>query len=134
MLYWYIAFFLTATWLPHSQLWVIAEGVSSITWLWSLHFYSSFNPKVTRSLVAKLGASVSYRVFHTPLGLPSKFDGGEGGGGLNQYMREHGGLKMVLKSTCEGVQLSVKLPAICLQAYKFTKTWTSSHIFSKDFS
>ena len=33
--------------------------------------------------------------------------GGEGGGG---------GLKMLSKSTCEGVNLIVKLPAISLQA------------------
>ena len=52
----------------------------------------------------------------------SKFDGTglksihgaawEGGGG---------GLKMLLKNTCEGVYLIVKLPAISLQACKFTK-------------
>ena len=45
-----------------------------------------------------------------------------GGGGLSQYMGgEHGGFKMLLKNTCEGVHLLVKLPAISLQAYKFTK-------------
>ena len=46
-----------------------------------------------------------------------------GGGGLSQYMGggEHGEFKMLLKNTCEGVHLLVKLPAISLQAYKFTK-------------
>ena len=45
----------------------------------------------------------------------------EGGGGLKSI---HGGawvLKMVLKNTCEGVHLIVKLPAISLQSCKFTK-------------
>ena len=43
-------------------------------------------------------------------------------GGLSQYMgEEHGGLKMLSKNTCEGVHLIVKLPAISLQACKFTK-------------
>ena len=43
-------------------------------------------------------------------------------GSLSQYMGEAwGGLKMLLKSTCEGVHLIVKLPAISLQACKFTK-------------
>ena len=32
-----------------------------------------------------------------------------------------GGLKMLSKNTCEGVHLTVKLPAISLQACKFTK-------------
>ena len=44
-----------------------------------------------------------------------------GGGGLSQYMGEHRGLKMLSKSTCEEVHLVVKLPAISLQACKFTK-------------
>ena len=43
------------------------------------------------------------------------------GRGLSQYMREHGGIKMLLKITCEGVHLIVKLLAISLQASKFTK-------------
>ena len=43
------------------------------------------------------------------------------GRGLSQYMREHGGIKMLSKNTCEGVYLIVKLPAISLQACKFTK-------------
>ena len=34
---------------------------------------------------------------------------------------EHGGLKIVPKNTCEGVHLIVTLPAISLQACKFTK-------------
>ena len=36
-----------------------------------------------------------------------------GGGG--------GGVKMLLKNTCEGVHLIVNLPSICLQACKFAK-------------
>ena len=48
----------------------------------------------------------------------SKFDGG----GLSQHMGEAcGGLKMLSKNTCEGVNLIVKLPAISLQACKFTE-------------
>ena len=46
------------------------------------------------------------------------------GQGLSQYMGQHGrggGLKMLLKNTCEGVFLIVKLLAISLQACKFTK-------------
>ena len=51
-------------------------------------------------------------------GGSSKFDEVEG---LTQYMGEHGGLKMLLKNTCEGGHLIVKLPAISLEACKFTK-------------
>ena len=40
------------------------------------------------------------------------------GGGLESI---HGGLKMLLKNTCEGVHLLVKLQPITLQACKFTK-------------
>ena len=47
--------------------------------------------------------------------------GGGGGEGLTQYMGEHGGLKTLLKNTCEGVHLIVKLLAISLEACKFTK-------------
>ena len=48
----------------------------------------------------------------------SKFNVG-GGGGLSQYMGKHGGLEMLLKNTCEGVHLLVKLLAISRQACKF---------------
>ena len=43
-----------------------------------------------------------------------------------------GGLKMLLKNTCEGVHLIVKLPATSLQACKFTKN-ELLHTFLKDF-
>ena len=55
-----------------------------------------------------------------------KFDG-EGGGGLSQYMGGAWGLKMLPKNTCEGVHLMVKLPAIILQAWKFTKDELHTH-------
>ena len=47
---------------------------------------------------------------------------GEGGGGLKSMHGESmkgggGGLKMLLKNNCEGVDLIVKLPAISLQIY-----------------
>ena len=48
------------------------------------------------------------------MGDSSKFDGES----LSQYM---GGLKILLKNTCGGVHLIVKLQAISLQACKFTK-------------
>ena len=51
-------------------------------------------------------------------GSSSKFDREWG---LSQSMGEHGGLETVLKNTCEGVRLLVKLPAMSLQACKFTK-------------
>ena len=47
----------------------------------------------------------------------SKFDEGAS---VNTW-GEHGGLKMVVKNTCEGVHLLVKLPAVSLQPCKFTK-------------
>ena len=61
----------------------------------------------------------------------SKFDGG----GLSQYMGEHGGggLKTLLKNSCEGIHLLVKFPAISLQACNFTKN-ELLHTFFKDFS
>ena len=43
------------------------------------------------------------------------------GGALVNAWGQHGGLKMMLKNTCEGVNLKVKLPAISLQTCKFTK-------------
>ena len=52
-------------------------------------------------------------------GGSSKFDGG-GGGGLSQYMRAGGRIKMLSKNACEGVHLIVKLLAISLQACRFT--------------
>ena len=43
-------------------------------------------------------------------------------GGLSQCMGEAWEeLKMLSKNTCDGVHLIVKLPAISLQACKFTK-------------
>ena len=46
---------------------------------------------------------------------------------------EHEGLKTVLKNTCEGVYLSVKLPTISLQACKFTKNELLHRYFFNDF-
>ena len=71
------------------------------------------------------------------MGGSSKFDWG---GGLSQYMEGSwgmgwgggvGGLKMPLKNTCEGVHLIVKLPAIILQACKFTKNELLQTHFSR---
>ena len=42
-------------------------------------------------------------------------------GGLSQKMGGAWGQLKMSKNTCEGVQLIVKLPAISLQASKFTK-------------
>ena len=55
--------------------------------------------------------------------------------GLSQNM---GGawaeLKILSKNTCEGVHLILKLPAICLQASKFTKNeLLHTYFFNKDF-
>ena len=40
------------------------------------------------------------------------------------------GVKMMLKNTCEGLHLLVMLPAISLQAYKFTKNELFQTYFS----
>ena len=43
---------------------------------------------------------------------------------FHMFKSIHGGawgFKMLSKNTCEGVHLIIKLPAISLQAYKFTK-------------
>ena len=48
-------------------------------------------------------------------------EGGGGGGAWLNTWEEHGGLKTVLKDNCEGLHLLVKMPAISLQACKFTK-------------
>ena len=64
-------------------------------------------------------------------GGSSKFEewgGGRGGGGLRQNMGE---LKMMSKNTCEGVHLIKKLPAISLQASKFTKNELLHTYFSR---
>ena len=60
-------------------------------------------------------------------GSSSKFDGGRG---LSQYMgRAWWGLKLLSKKTCKRVHLIGKLPAISLQACKFTKMNFFTHIF-----
>ena len=50
---------------------------------------------------------------------------GEGGGGRGELESKHGLAlgehKMMSKNTCEGVHFIKKLPAISLQASKFTK-------------
>ena len=69
--------------------------------------------------------------------LPQPLRGGAlqnliGGGGLESIHRASmGGLKMLLKNTCEGVHLIIKLPSI--RACKPANLLTSSHIFFKDF-
>ena len=57
-------------------------------------------------------------------GHSSKFDGG-------RLKSKHGELKMLSKNTCEGVHLIVKLPAISLQASKFTKNELLHTYFSR---
>ena len=53
-------------------------------------------------------------------------------GGLSQNIRgAWGELKMLLKNTCEGSHLIVKLPAISLQASKFTKNELLQTYFSR---
>ena len=65
------------------------------------------------------------------VGGSSKFDGG-GEEGLSQSMGgAWGQLNMLSKNTCEGVQLIVKLPAISLQASKFTKNEFLQTYFSR---
>ena len=50
--------------------------------------------------------------------------GGWGGGG-------RGGVKLLLKNTCEGVHMLVELPTISLQASKFTKNELIHTYFSR---
>ena len=53
-------------------------------------------------------------------------------GGLSQFMGEAWGtLKTLSRNTCEGVHLLVKLPAISLQASKFTKNELLHTYFSR---
>ena len=53
---------------------------------------------------------------------------GQGGGSLSQNMRRiWGELKMLSKNTCEGLHLIKKLPAISLQASKFTARMPPAH-------
>ena len=71
-----------------------------------------------------------------PKGVENRGGGGSlkihGDGGLSQYMRgAWGELKMLSKDTCEGVHLIVKLPAISLQACKFTKNELLHNYFSR---
>ena len=61
------------------------------------------------------------------MGGSSKFDGGR----LSQYMGGAWGLKILPKNTCEGVHLIVKLPALSLQASKFTKNELLHTYFSR---
>ena len=61
------------------------------------------------------------------MGWLFKFDEG----GLGEYMVGAWGLKMLSKNTFEGVHLIVKLPAISLQAWKFTKNELLHTYFSR---
>ena len=74
------------------------------------------------------------KIFGTLAGFPTGVEnmGGGGGcapptirgGGSSKFKSIHGvgwGLKMLSKNTCEVVHLIVKLPAIRLQSWKFTK-------------
>ena len=64
------------------------------------------------------------------VGGASKFDGV--GGDVKSIHGEHGVvLKMLSKNTCKRVHLIVKLPAIILQAYKFTKNELYHIYFSR---
>ena len=64
-------------------------------------------------------------------GGSSKFDG-RGGVWLKSINGgAWGGFKMLSKNTCEGVYLIIKLPAISLQAYKFTKNEFLHRNFSR---
>ena len=55
----------------------------------------------------------------------SKFDGG------GAQVKTWGELKMLLKNTYEEVHMIVKLPAISLQTYKFTKNELLQTYFSR---
>ena len=60
-------------------------------------------------------------------GGSSKFDGGlkpKHGGSMGEF-------KILLKNTCKGVHLIVKLPAISLEASKFTKNELLHTYFSR---
>ena len=61
-------------------------------------------------------------------GAPQNLTGGARGGSLSQNMRRiWGELKMLSKNTCEGLHLIKKLPAISLQASKFTARMPPAH-------
>ena len=61
-------------------------------------------------------------------GLPT---GVENMGGLESIHGWGGGGKMLLKNICEGIHMLVKLPAISLQACKFTKNELFHTYFSR---
>ena len=90
-----------------------------------------FDRHLTLPLISGLGTYMHTRVSHRCW----EHDGGGGGGGsskfdgwgLSQNMR--GVLKMLSKN--EGVHLIVKLPAISLQAFKFTKNEILHTYFSR---
>ena len=48
--------FLTAIWLPYSQLLAILKGTTLLTRYWSLRFFIYFDPKVIGSLVTRFGS------------------------------------------------------------------------------
>ena len=78
--------------------------------IWCLHC----GVKIKLFLLKLLYTRVSHRLF--------KIWWRRGGGGLSQYMgRSMGGIKMLLKNTCDRVDLIVKSLTINLEACKFTK-------------
>ena len=69
-------------------------------------------------------------------GVPTSVDKMRGGGGLElihtgRLSGGEGVFKMLLKNACEGVHVLVKLPAISLQACKFSKTELLHTYFSR---
>ena len=63
-----------------------------------------------------MGGGWALQNFYEGVGLKSI----HGGGGMR-------GVKMLLKNACEGFHLIVKLPAVSLQACKFTKNELHSY-------
>ena len=105
---------------------------------WSSHI-SMLKAKLSRAngLLAKLRYCTSSKLLTTIRWVSHRC--WEHGRGSTKFDREawvntwgeHGGLKMVLKNTCEWVHLLVKLIVISLQACKFTKNELLHIYFSR---
>ena len=94
--------------------------------IFTIHCFLDSNHHIKIPLPAKFPISLMGRY---PRASHRCWD--HGGTWINTWGEWGGGCKMLLKNICEGVHMLVKLPAISLQACKFTKNELLHTYFSR---
>ena len=112
--------------------WRFYENLSRLSTIWSL-FWVAVHYSYPASNMPNTNR-FSHRCWEH-VGTVQNLMGGWGGrGGVGSWANtwgKYGGLKMVLKNTCEGVYLLIKLLALSLQACKYTKNELFHTYFSR---